>query len=73
MGTIYIDNAGFLTPYISNGSKDAIIEKRTANSELHWIKTFGGAGDEEIQAITASPAGTIYIDGSFFILPVSER
>ena len=63
--TIFIDDTGTLSPYTSNGSLDMIVEKRTATGELLWAKTFGGADNDYLRAITVSASGYIYLGGSF--------
>lgn len=49
----------------SNGWKDIFIMKSDASGNLLWVKSVGGAGDDEGSTIAVDASGNVYIGGSF--------
>lgn len=52
------------TSYASSGGTDFLITRLDGNSQLKWIRQFGGGGNDRIQDIQSDSTG-IYISGFF--------
>ncbi len=48
---------------IATGGADAFAAKYSANGAELWVKRFGGAGDEQVNALTVDASGAIYLAG----------
>ena len=62
--SIDLDPAGGDTHY-SNGSWDCWISKFDSDGAHQWGKSWGGAGDEGVNAIELSGSGNVYCVGNF--------
>ncbi len=54
-----------VTYYVSNGYRDAFVTKLNPQGIPLWIRTFGGAGYDLIQAIDVDELDNVYITGFF--------
>jgi hypothetical protein len=54
-----------VSSYNSSGAYDAFLAKYSSTNTLVWVVTFGGAGADDINAMTVDGAGNIFIAGSF--------
>jgi len=53
----------FAGSHATSDSKDAMIAKFTTTGQRVWVKTFGGAGDDDFDAVTVAPDGGIVVSG----------
>ena len=51
-------------PEKGNGGKDLFLIKLNAIGDIQWIKTMGGAGDEEPAGVTEAANGDIIVCGT---------
>jgi hypothetical protein len=59
-----IDLAG-PTRLTSSGSKDMFVAKTSPGGTLLWARSFGGAGDDFVNAVAVDASRNIYLAGSF--------
>jgi hypothetical protein len=52
--------------FTSSGSSDVYVIKMDTAGATHWIKTFGGTGNETVRALEVTPQENLQIAGSFF-------
>lgn len=52
----------------ATGMKDVFVIKQDMNGALMWVKTYGGAYDDEAYSISKDVIGNLYITGSFMQL-----
>ncbi len=57
-------NAGLTAT--SNGESDVFVEKRSANGDLIWLKTFGGASYDAPNSVVVDSEGNIIVFGRFW-------
>ncbi len=53
------------TTLTSNGIYDAFVSKTSADGDLVWVKSFGGAGNEYGTSVTTDAEGNVYLCGVF--------
>jgi len=49
----------------SGGSDDIFVAKYTSSGSVVWAKSNGGSADDEVYGIGVTPAGDIYVTGSY--------
>lgn len=64
--TVDFDPGSGAENLISNGNKDAFIQKLDNDGNFIWAKPLGGNGADEANSIYVDASNTIYVAGNFF-------
>lgn len=65
VGTFTNTTAFGVFSFTSAGGTDIFLAKYASNGVMQWVRQFGGTGNDVARAITANPAGDVFIAGSF--------
>lgn len=66
IGGFFQDSCLFDTTWVYGvGGKDAFVAKHDSSGNLLWVRTFAGAGDDEVLSIKSTPEGHVYFGGNF--------
>ena len=65
MGSIDLDPGTSQKPVTSQGGDDGFIEKLDSSGMLIWANTFGGSGNDEVQAIAIDLNQNLLVSGKY--------
>lgn len=67
--TVDFNPSGAASNFASNGAGDVYLCKYSRSGELQWVKTWGGANDEQPTHLAVDPSGCVYLSGVFKSAP----